>query len=70
MLNIHRIILVGDMARFGLPWLASIREGLSHSVLTQLAADTTLEIGTLKNNGVILGASALLAGDHSLLLRG
>jgi N-acetylglucosamine repressor len=69
-LNIHRIILVGDMARFGLPWLAAVREGVCQSVLTQLAEDTTLELGTLKNNGVILGASALLAGDHFLLLRG
>jgi predicted NBD/HSP70 family sugar kinase len=67
-LNIHRIVLVGDMTCFGAPWLNAIREGLASSVLGQLAEDTGLEIGALMNNGVILGASALLANDHSLLL--
>lgn len=69
-LNIERVVLVGDMTRFGAPWLEAVREGLSHSVLTQLAESTSLEIGTLKDNGVILGASALVTHDHSLLLRG
>jgi N-acetylglucosamine repressor len=68
-LNIHDVVLVGDMVCFGQSWLESVREGLSQSVLTQLAEDTTLEIGMLTDNGVILGASALLAGNHSLLMR-
>jgi glucokinase-like ROK family protein len=66
-LNIYKVILVGEMARFGQPWLDVIRETLSTRTLSRLAQDTRVEIGHLGAHGVVLGASALLLKDYSLL---
>jgi N-acetylglucosamine repressor len=59
-LNIDRIVLVGGAAEFGEPWLAAVRETLQRSALGLLASETTVEIGQLHDDGVVLGASALL----------
>jgi predicted NBD/HSP70 family sugar kinase len=80
-LNIHKIILTGDMTRFGQLWLDAIRETVSSSSLARLANETQVEISGLgqagleiaKANGIILGAAALLvnhgAADYALLFR-
>lgn len=76
-LNIHKIVLTGDMTRFGQPWLDVIRETVASSSLARLAQETQVEIGQLDRaelkqaNAIVLGASALLvnhgASDYALL---
>jgi glucokinase-like ROK family protein len=66
-LNIQKVILAGDMTSFGEPWLAEIRDTLSHNALGGLAQDTQVEIGRLGPNGIILGASAMILQNYSLL---
>ncbi len=68
-LNIHKIILIGDMACFGQPWLAAIQETMSQATLGRLAQETSVQIGDLKDNDVILGVSALMASNYSLLFQ-
>ncbi len=67
-LNVQKIVLVGEMTRFGQPWLEAVRETMLRSSLPRLAHDTRVEIGQLGENVIILGASALLANNYSLLL--
>jgi N-acetylglucosamine repressor len=67
-LNIRKIVLTGDMTQFGQPWLSAIQETVSQYSLAGLAGDTRVEIGQLAEDGVILGASALLANNYALLL--
>jgi N-acetylglucosamine repressor len=59
-LNIDRVVLVGGATEFGGPWLSAVRETVQRGALGLLARQTTVEIGTLHEDGVILGASALL----------
>jgi predicted NBD/HSP70 family sugar kinase len=59
-LNIDRVVLVGGATELGDPWLAAVRETTRTSALALLAAETTVEIGELHDDGVVLGASALL----------
>lgn len=67
-LNIQKIVLTGDMVRFGEPWLQIIRETMSHGALTRIAQETQIEVGQLEFRGCILGASAyMLLEDYSLL---
>jgi len=66
-LNIQRIVVAGEMTRFGTDWLQAIRETLMRSCLPHLAQDTQVEIGHLDGNGIILGASAALANNYALL---
>jgi N-acetylglucosamine repressor len=66
-LNIEKIVLVGDMTCFGDPWLQVIRETMLTNTLIRMAKDTQVEIGQLGNDSVILGASAMLMNDYSLL---
>ena len=67
MLNIHNVVLMGEMTRFGDPWLDAIRETVAKTALSRLARDATIHIGSLRENGVILGAAASMASDYSLL---
>jgi glucokinase-like ROK family protein len=67
-LNIHRIVLSGEMTRFGQPWLDVIRETMEETTLYGLARETHVEIGTLGENGVLLGATALVLKDMSSLI--
>ena len=53
-------MLVGSAAEFGEPWLSAVRETMEASALGLLARDTTIEIGRLHADGVVLGATALL----------
>jgi len=59
-LNVERIVLVGGVAEFGESWLAAVRETMQASTLKILADETTVEIGRLHADGVLLGATALL----------
>ncbi len=66
-LNVNRIVLVGDMTRFGKPWLNAIQASVQHTTLSRLAEETTIEIGKSEPDGIILGASALILKNYSLL---
>jgi N-acetylglucosamine repressor len=68
-LNIQKIILTGDMTRFGEPWLNMVRATMAHSTLPRLAQESQVEIGLVSENGIILGASAVLLRDYALLFR-
>jgi N-acetylglucosamine repressor len=66
-LNIHKVVLSGDMTRFGEPWLDEIRRTVAQSSLAGLVKETQINIGHLGGNRIALGASALLLSDYSLL---
>ncbi len=66
-LNIQDIVLTGDMTRFGKPWLEAVREMITTTTLRRLAQGTKIEIGRLGENSIILGASAMLANNYSML---
>ena len=59
-LNIHHMVLVGSVTRFGQPWLEAIRQEMKRRTFALLAQDTQIEISRLDPNVVILGALALL----------
>jgi len=59
-LNVERVVLVGSAVELGEPWLGAVRETMRTSALGLLADQTTVEIGRLHADGVVLGASALL----------
>jgi N-acetylglucosamine repressor len=66
-LNIGQIVIVGDMTCFGPPWLQVIRDTMSKHTLSTLAKDTQVSFGKLTKDSVLLGASAVLMHDYSLL---
>lgn len=67
-LNIQKIVLTGEMSRFGDAWLDEIRKSMQQSGLQRMVQDTILVIGKLDFRSYILGASALLLlQDYSLL---
>jgi len=67
-LNIQKIVLTGDMPRFGEVWLNAVSAAMQTGALTRIAEGTKLEIGKLDYRACILGASAfLLLDDYSLL---
>lgn len=66
-LNINRIVLVGEMTRFGKPWLDIIQETMTQMSLSRLAQDAHVEIGKLGKDAIILSVSALLANNYTLL---
>jgi glucokinase-like ROK family protein len=68
-LNIRKIVLSGDMTRFGKPWLDIIRETASRSSLSRLVQETKIEIGQLESNRIVLGATGWLLSDYALLFR-
>jgi N-acetylglucosamine repressor len=68
-LNIHEIVLTGDLTQFGKPWLDTIQESMGGATLGRLVQDTHLQIGTLGANRVALGASAMLLEDFSMLFQ-
>ncbi len=69
-LNIHQIVLTGDLTRFGEPWLNEIRKTMSQMCLGRLVQDTHVEIGQLGTDGVLLGASAMILNNYALLFSG
>jgi predicted NBD/HSP70 family sugar kinase len=69
-LNIQKIVLTGDMNRFGSAWLDAVNEAMQNAVLRRMSENTQLELGALDYRACILGASAfLLLDDYSLLFR-
>ena len=68
-LNVHRIVIAGELARFGRPLLDAIRETVAKTTLARLAGETKVEFEHLGHNEIILGASALILRDYSLLFR-
>jgi N-acetylglucosamine repressor len=67
-LNIRKIVLTGDMTRFGETWRKSVQTSMLRSALARMAEDTQLEIGSLDFRACILGASAyMLLEGYSLL---
>ncbi len=69
-LNIQRIVLTGDMTRFGQAWVDEIEAVMARMSLSAPSRNTRLEIGHLGGNGIILGASAMLVNSYSLLFQG
>lgn len=67
MLNIHNIVLSGELTRFGDPWLQAIRTMMIKTSLPGIADDTRVEIGKLDRDRIILGATVLLSSNYSLL---
>ena len=67
-LNIQKIVLTGDMDRFGEPWLQIVKNAMTHAALPRMARDTQLEFGTLEFKACILGASAFMLLDNYSLL--
>jgi glucokinase-like ROK family protein len=68
-LNIHDIVITGDMVCFGPLWLNAIQDAFSQATLSRLAKETTVRFGSLADNGVILGASALMSNNYALLFQ-
>ena len=66
-LDIQKIVLIGDMTRFGQPWMDAIQGVIFQATLSRLAQETKIEIGQLGEDNIILGASAMLANNYSLL---
>lgn len=66
-LNIHQVVFIGDMTRFGSSWMEVIQQTMRQASLSKLAQDTRLEIGKLESNATLLGATALLANNYALL---
>ncbi|BAJ62846.1 ROK family transcriptional regulator [Anaerolinea thermophila] len=67
-LNIHHIVLTGEMTRFGEPWLESVRHAMQKAAFHPLVEDTRLEIGMLDYRACILGAAAFMVlEDYDLL---
>lgn len=70
MLNIQKVILSGDMTRFGDVWLAQVKESMQGAVLARLSEHTEIELGKLDTRACVLGASAsLLLNGYSLLFQ-
>ena len=66
-LNIERVVLAGDMTRFGAPWLDRVRMVMMDYALDRPLEDTQVEIGELGENAVVLGAAAVFANNYSYL---
>jgi N-acetylglucosamine repressor len=69
-LNIKKIVLAGDMTCFGEEWVGVIKETMLHMSLPGPAQNAQVELGQLGGDGIILGASAVLANNYSLLFKG
>ncbi|MGH2428534.1 MAG: ROK family transcriptional regulator [Candidatus Limnocylindria bacterium] len=59
-LSVRHVVLVGEMTRFGDPWLTAVRREAHRSALALLADATRIEVGRLGSDLVLLGAAALL----------
>lgn len=67
LLNIQRVVLKGDMTRFGDAWLQRIRTVMMDYSLARPLEKTRIEVGQLGADAVILGAAAVFANDYSYL---
>ncbi len=66
-LNIQKIILSGDVTRFGEKWLNTVKEVAAQNSISSANQSTRIEIGQVGGNGIVMGASAMLANNYSLL---
>ncbi len=67
-LNIHKIILTGEMVRFGDKWFDSVKLSMENATLSHLSEETTLDFGKFGFDACILGAAEFLTmDDYSLL---
>lgn len=66
-LNIRKIVLTGDMTRFGVEWLSAVSSAMQTGAFSRMTEETILEIGKL-DRACILGASAFLLLDNYSLL--
>lgn len=69
-LNIQKVVLEGDMTRFGAPWLDKVRTVMMEYSLDRPLEDTQVEFGQLGENAVLLGAAAVFANNYSYLFGG
>ncbi len=67
-LNIQKIVLTGDLARFGTPWLEQVRAAAARVALRRLAQQTSLAFGLLDIQACVLGASAFMLLENYDLL--
>jgi len=68
MLNIHNLILTGEMTRFGEQWLTTVKTSMENATLSHLALETKLDFGKFGYDACVLGAAAFLTlDDYSLL---
>lgn len=70
LLNIQRVVLKGDMTRFGDAWLDRIRAVMTDYSLAWPLEKTRVDVGQLGEDAVILGAAAVFANDYSYLSGG
>jgi predicted NBD/HSP70 family sugar kinase len=68
MLNIRKLILTGEMVRFGEKWLETVRSSMENATLSHLTEDTKLDFGKYGFDACILGAAAFLTLDNYSLL--
>ena len=66
-LNIQKVVLEGDMTRFGAPWLDKVRSVMMDYSLDRPLEETRVEFGQLGENAVLLGAAAVFANNYSYL---
>ncbi len=59
-LNVRHVLVVGPVVGFGDEWLGEVRRSARSSVLDLPARDTQIEFGHVRDDFVVLGASALL----------
>jgi glucokinase-like ROK family protein len=64
-LNVQRILITGNMTRFGQPLLESIRQEMKRRALPALVKETQVEMCSLGEDIIIQGAAALLL-NHEL----
>jgi predicted NBD/HSP70 family sugar kinase len=57
-LHIKKIVLSGDVTRFGEVWLDAVREAMSGAALGRMTRETELRIGKLDYRACILGSAA------------
>ncbi len=67
-LNIQKVVLTGDMTRFGEKWLNAVSASMQTGAFSRMTEGTKLEIGKLDYRACILGASAFLLLDNYSLL--
>jgi N-acetylglucosamine repressor len=63
-LNIHNIVISGNVVGFGDPLLGAARAEVEKRVLSKMARETRISYSSLGANNVILGASALLLSEE------
>ena len=63
-LNVHRVVISGDLERFGEPLLQAVREEMCQHVLPAMADETELSFSTLGEDIVLRGASALVLAQQ------